>query len=89
MKRLCIFLSMLLAVSCQGTSGVYRVGQNTYRVTTRATWEFGGREGAMHMALDEATQTCASKDKKLRVISSTSHYGHFEGGTVDLIFTCE
>jgi len=90
MIRVLIPLLVLLSVvSCASTSGVFRVGDNTYRVTTRATWELGGRVGAMRMAMEQATETCAAQGKKLLVISSKDDYGHFQGGIVDLTFACE
>jgi len=47
---------MGLLVSCASNSGVFRVAENTYQVSTRATWELGGRVGAMRMAMEEATK---------------------------------
>jgi len=85
-----VFSPLLLFLSaCASSSGVFRVDDNTYRVSTRATWELGGRAGAMRMALEEATHHCEAQRKVLRVIKSTEDYGHFEGGTVDLLFSCE
>jgi len=80
---------LLLVGACASSSGVFRVGDNTYEVSTRATWELGGRAGAKRMALEEATRYCEGQRKVLRVIRSSEDYGHFEGGTVDLIFGCE
>jgi hypothetical protein len=84
------FASLLfLLASCASTSGVFPVGNGMYRVSTRATWELGGRAGATRMALKEATDYCAAHGGTLRVIKSSGDYGHFEGGTVDLTFTCD
>ncbi len=80
----------LLFTGCANSSGVFRVSENTYRISTRATWELGGRTGALRMALKQATDFCrAHGGKRLRVIKSSDDYGHFQGGTVDLTFTCE
>lgn len=76
-------------VACASTSGVFQDSNSTYRIATRATWELGGRAGAVKMALKEATNHCAKQGKNLKVISSTEDYGHFEGGTVDMRFSCE
>lgn len=85
----CIACLAILLTACANSSGVFRVDDNTYQVSTRATWEFGGRAGARRMALDEATRHCEAQRKVLRVIKSSEDYGHFEGGTVDLHFTCD
>jgi len=83
-----ILCSSLMA-GCATSSGVFRIDENTYQVSTRATWELGGRAGAKRMALEEATGYCGKQGKVLRVIKSSEDYGHFEGGTVDLLFSCE
>ena len=83
------FIMVWLATACSHSSGVFRVDDNTYQVSTRATWELGGRTGAKRMALEEATQHCQAQQKNLHVITSSENYGHFEGGTVDLVFNCE
>lgn len=81
--------ALLYLVGCANSSGVFRVSDNTFQVSTRATWEFGGRAGAKRMALEDATRYCGIQQKALRVINFSEAYGHFEGGTVDLIFSCE
>jgi hypothetical protein len=90
MKRAFICLLLAVLISCASNSGVFRVGQNTYEVSTRATWEFGGRVGAMRMAMEEATKYCSEHGgKNLHVIKHTDDYGHFQGGIVNLTFSCE
>ena len=81
--------TMFVLVACASTTGVFQDSSNTYRIATRATWELGGRAGALKMALKEATDYCAKRGANLTVISSTEDYGHFEGGTVDMRFSCE
>ena len=90
MKRIftCLFVAVL--ISCASNSGVFRVSENTYQVSTRATWELGGRVGAMRMAMEEATKYSSEHGgKKLKVIKHAEDYGHFQGGIVDLTFSCE
>lgn len=89
MKR--IFIASMLAITagCANNSGVFQIGENQYQVATRATWELGGRAGAKRMALDEATKKCTSLQKTVNVINSAEDYGHFEGGTVELTFSCQ
>ena len=84
-----LFGLLLFLLACASSSGVFRVDDNTYRISTRATWELGGRAGAMRMAQEEATRHCESQRKVVRVIKSSEDYGHFEGGTVDMTFSCE
>lgn len=88
--RFALLVLMILCVSgCATNSGSFRIGENKYQVSTRATWELGGRAGANKMALEEATKQCAKENKYVKVLSSVEDYGHFEGGTVDLTFSCE
>jgi hypothetical protein len=69
MKHIIALLVIGLLVSCASNTGVYRVGENTYQVTTRATWELGGRVGAMRMAMQEATKFCSEHGgRQLKVI---------------------
>ena len=90
MKRIFTYLLVAVLVSCASNSGVFRVSENTYQVSTRATWELGGRVGAMRMAMEEATKYCSEHGgKKLKVIKYTDDYGHFQRGIVNLTFSCE
>ena len=42
------------------------------------------------MAMEEARKYCSEHGgKKVRVITSESDYGHFQGGIVNLMFACE
>jgi hypothetical protein len=84
-----VIASCGLGASCASSSGVFQDSADTYRIATRATWELGGRAGAIKMALKEATEYCAKKNAGLKVISSNGDYSHFEGGTVDMRFRCE
>lgn len=88
-KAQSIIIWTLFLAGCTSSSGVFRVGENTYQVSTRAIWELGGRIGAKRMALEEATRHCERQRKGLRVIKSSEDYSHFEGGTVDLVFSCD
>jgi hypothetical protein len=72
MKRMLICLLVVVLVGFASNSGVFRVGENTYQVSTRATWELGGRVGAMRMAMKEATEYCSGHGgKKPHVIKYT------------------
>jgi predicted small secreted protein len=81
--------TIAILAGCASSSGVFQDSSSTYRIATRATWELGGRAGAVKMALKEATEFCAKQGATLKVISSAEDYGHFEGGTVDMRFSCE
>jgi hypothetical protein len=89
MKHIPILFLLACGAGCATNSGVFSVAPDTYRVATRATWELGGVAGATRMALSEATNFCAKKSQSLRVLSNSNSYGHFEGGQVDMTFTCE
>lgn len=81
--------SLIILSACANNSGAFRIGENKYQVSTRATWELGGRAGAKRMALEEASKHCTSLSKSVKVLDSVENYGHFEGGTVELTFSCE
>ncbi|HDT6077952.1 hypothetical protein NG896_09525 [Aeromonas veronii] len=88
-KKKLIILTPLLLAACSNSSGVFRTGENQYEISTRATWELGGRAGAKKMALEEATAHCQKEGKRLNLLNQSEGYGHFEGGTIDLQFSCE
>lgn len=88
-KSVAAALAACALVACASSSGVFQDSNNTYRIATRATWELGGRAGAVKMAFKEATDYCAKQGATLKVLKSTEDYGHFEGGTVDMRFSCE
>lgn len=79
----------MLTAACSNSSGVFQTGPGLYEVSTRATWELGGRAGAKRMALEEATRHCSQQGKALQVENAREAYGHFEGGTVELTFACQ
>lgn len=87
-KHLMVAASIFVS-GCANNSGAYQIGDNQYQVATRATWELGGRAGAKRMALESATEKCSNIGKTVKVINSVEDYGHFEGGTVELTFSCE
>lgn len=89
LKLATLLTALLLVTACANSSGVFRVDDNNYQIATRATWELGGRAGARRMALEQATRYCETQHKALRVLRSSEDYGHFEGGTVDMTFSCE
>ena len=63
LKIIIIVSVVLLVFGCASNSGVFRTGDNIYRISTRATWELGGRAGAMRMALKSATKHCEAQGK--------------------------
>ncbi len=93
MKNKTIFYLLVICIiclsACARNFGVLRMGNNKYQVMTNATWEFGGVDGARRMAVEEATKHCASLNKQFETIGFSSSYGHYEGGTVTLAFSCE
>jgi hypothetical protein len=90
MKRIITVFVVASLLGCESVSDVRRLSENTYQVSGRATWELGGRVGAMNLAIQQATKYCLDRGgKKVKVIRYTDTYGHFEGGIVNLTFTCE
>jgi len=83
--KLIILLSLLLT-GCASVSTPIAMSGGEYVVSARATWELGGRSGAKRMTYEAAMEQCRGPFK---IVRSNADYNHFEGGTVELTFTCE
>jgi len=83
-----VLISMFL-VSCAQSSGVLKLGPDTYTVSVHAAPARGGESGAKRLAVTEANQYCSSLGKEILVSNISSHRStHFPGGTVDITFSC-
>lgn len=88
MKSLLI-LSGALLTGCAQSSGVLKMGPDTYSVSVHAAPARGGEPGAMRLAMTEANQACAALGRETLVRNvSSGPSSHLPGGTVDLIFQC-
>lgn len=78
-----------LISGCATSSGVVKMGLDTYSINVVAAPARGGVAGAKRMAYEEANQSCAKTGKELLVVNErlarTSDAG---AGTIDLTFRC-
>lgn len=83
-----ITVSMLLA-GCAVSSGIMKMGPDTYSVSVAASPVRGGTVGAKQMALTDAGQYCAANGKEILVTNTSSETTNARGaGTVDITFRC-
>lgn len=81
-------LSILLA-ACAQSSGVLKMGPDTYSVSVHAAPVRGGESGARKLALTEANERCSTVGKEILVTNIASgSSSHFPGGTVEVTFLC-
>jgi len=87
MNKLAIyFLLILIVVSgCAQSTGILKMGPDTYSVITHQDPQFGGISVAKKRAINEANQYCTSLGKEI-LVSNTSLSG--STGTVDVTFLC-
>ncbi len=84
-----IFLSIAVLGGCAQSSGVLKLGPDTYSVSVHAAPARGGESGAKRIALTEANQACMQQGRELLVKNiSSGPSSHFPGGTVDITFQC-
>jgi hypothetical protein len=83
MKRLSLLLAAVILVACAHSSGVLKMGPDTYSVSASASAIRGGRSGAKNIAVTEANEKCAFEGKEI-LITNTS----YSGETVDITFQC-
>lgn len=92
MKLLIALVPLLLVAACATTStGAVSAGPDTFVVSRQAGAFPSGREPLLTEALAEATATCASQKKTLKVISTTENpgpyiFGNYPKATV--VFSC-
>lgn len=76
-------------VACAQSSGVMKLGPDTYTVSVHAAPARGGEPGARGLALTEANAHCQSLGREILVTNLKSGpSSHFPGGTVDVTFQC-
>jgi hypothetical protein len=91
MKRLiaAAFAFTITLAGCASSSGVLKMGPDTYSITAQASPARGGTAGAKQMALQEANQFCEKMSKEIFVTNfgsaTTNDYG---AGDSSLTFRC-
>lgn len=89
MKTFQLLFTCLFLISCAQSSGVLKMGPDTYSVSIHAAPARGGEPGAKKLAITEANNYCISLGKEILVTNiSTYPSSHFPGGTADVTFLC-
>lgn len=74
---------------CAQSSGVLKMGPDTYTVSIHASPARGGQSGAKKLAYTEAAEHCAKMGREILVTNTYSgESGHLPGGAVDVNFQC-
>lgn len=73
---------------CASSSGVFKVGPDSYRVTSSAITSFGGAGTARGAGIKKAQAHCASLGKTATVTDATTE-ASITQGTSDVTFKCE
>lgn len=88
MKFLLLLVPVFLT-ACAQSSGVLKMGPDTYSVSVHAAPARGGESGARKLAITEANAKCAEEAKEILVTNiSSGRSSHFPGGTVEITFQC-
>ena len=81
---ICMFLT-----SCAQSSGVLKLGPDTYNISVHAAPVRGGTSGAKKVAITKANQYCLESNKEILVTNiNTRPSSHLPGGTADINFKC-
>lgn len=84
-----LILPLLLLTGCATSTGVMKMGRDTYTITTSAAPARGGVSGARSSAYKEATEHCSAMNKEVLVKNDnglvTNGYG---AGSAQLTFRC-
>ena len=82
-------LANLLLMACATSSGVQKLGPDTFTVSSAAAPARGGYSEARRIALDEANEYCAQEAKEILVMNiHTSTTNAFGAGSADVTFRC-
>lgn len=61
MRALLLLLTVLVLAACSHSSGVLKVGPDTYTIATSASFGKGGIPAAKRIAYEEASEQCKQK----------------------------
>ena len=89
MKIFFIIITTFLLVSCAYSSDVVKMGPNTYSVSGTAGSERGGKFGATHVAIEEASSYCQKQGKQINVTHvETATLNDIGTGSANITFQC-
>jgi hypothetical protein len=81
---------VVLLAGCATTrsSGVLKVGPDTFTISTTTNGAAGGELGAKQSALEEANRYCSDQKREILVANIDSKRGSARDGHATLIFRC-
>ena len=89
MSKVIAFSAAIFLTACAQSSGVLKMGPDTYSVSAAAAPARGGYSEARKLALADANQFCAQMGKEILVTNvgtaTTNVYG---AGSADITFRC-
>lgn len=86
---LTVVAACAVLAGCAQSSGIMKMGPDTYSVSVHAAPALGGASGARQRALGEANERCAQEGKEILVTNITSGRStHLPGGTFEATFRC-
>ena len=90
MKNRWVAISLMLTVAaCASSTGVMKLGPDTYRTSAGAAPALGGSSGAQKIALDEGRQFCEQQRLEILVMNiSTETFNNFGAGIANITFRC-
>lgn len=81
--------ALVLALSaCATSSGVVKMGPDTYSTSAYAAPARGGAAGAKRTAYEDAFGECAKLGREMLVTNERAHINENGGGSMDLTFRC-
>lgn len=87
-KMLAVAPLVLLLTACAQSSGVMKLGPDTYTVSVHAAPARGGDAGATRIALSQANEECRSQGKEILVTNMSSGASYLPGGKAEITFQC-
>jgi hypothetical protein len=81
-------MTMASLMGCQMSSGVVKMGSDTYSVSVNAAPARGGVSGAKGAAYAQANAECQKQGKQLLTVNEQTGYAFPANGTVDLTSRC-
>lgn len=85
--RVVLSLGLALLVACSQSSGVFKLGPDTY-ITSAAASPSAGASQAQRLALSEANEYCANMGKTVMVMKSSDVINVYGGGSSKITFRC-
>ena len=88
MKNLQLLIISIFLTACAQTSGVMKMGPDTYSISVDASLARGGESGARNIALTAANAKCDGEGKEIVVTNISSGRSSHPGGNAEVTFQC-